>query len=96
MENDRRFITPKEAISLLNEGKFIHTFRSTSSALIGADHKRDSLIKKIKANPDKLELGGAHCRNMKHGLILDDGSYLFIETNEEKLNAFDPINQQNK
>lgn len=88
---DRRFITPKEAIGLLNEGDNIHTFRNTTGMLIGADHSRESIIESINSNPDKIEIGGSACRSMKHGLIVDVDGFLFIETNEEKLNKFDPV-----
>jgi len=54
----RRFITPDEAISLLKEGEEIHTYRDAPGVLFGADHDRERLIEKIKANPNKLEIGG--------------------------------------
>ena len=88
---EKRFITPEEAINLLNNDEQIHTFRNPNSMLIGADHDRESIIERLEANPDKIQIGGEQCRRMKHGLILEDGGYLFIETNEEKLNAFDPL-----
>lgn len=88
---EKRFLTPKEAISLLNDGEYIHTFRNPNGMLIGADHNRLALIEKIKANPDKLEIGGEACRKMNHGLILNVDGYLFIETNEEKINELDPV-----
>ena len=92
MKDSRKFITPEEAIGLLNDGDQIHTIRNTGGVLFGADYNREKLIERINANPDKLEIGGETCRSMKHGLILNDGGFLFIETSEEKLNAFDPVN----
>jgi len=88
---DKRLLTPDEAINLLNDGDEIHTFRNPAGALIGCDHKRENIIERIKANPDKLEIGGEMCRNMKHGLIIHDDGVLFVETNEDKLNLFDPV-----
>ncbi len=88
---DKKFITPDEAISLLNEDEQIHTFRNPNGMLLGADHNRESLIKLLRANPDKIQIGGEACRRINHGLIIDDGGYLFIETNEKKLNTFDPL-----
>jgi len=89
---DKRFITPKEAISLLNDDKQIHTFRNpTNGILLGCNNSRESIIERLEANPDKIEIGGDACRRMEHGIALDDRGYLFIETNEEKLNAFDPL-----
>ena len=91
----KRIITSKEAISLLNNDKRIHTFRKCiydgAGLLMGCDWNKKDIIKAIKKHSDKLELGGKTCRSMKHGLILeDDSGYLFIETNENKLNEFDP------
>jgi len=89
---DKRFITLEEAISLLNEGNEIHTFRNGGGMLIGADHERESLLKRMEKYQTTLQIGGEMCRKLKHGVILEDESgYLFIEANEEKLNVFDPI-----
>jgi len=87
----RKFITPEEAISLLNDGEEIHTFRNPNGMLIGCDISRENIVERLKSNPDKIELGGDMCKSMKHGIVLEDDGFLFIETNEEKLNAFDPI-----
>lgn len=46
---ERRFITPDEAINLLDEGKQIHTFRNPGGMLIGADCSRESIIEKLKS-----------------------------------------------
>lgn len=92
IEKDKRFITEQEAISLLNDGEDIHTFRNGGNMLIGADHSRKGLLKTIKKYQTTLQIGGEMCRKMKHGLILEDEvGYLFIETNEDKLNEFDPL-----
>lgn len=89
---DKRFITFEEATNLLNDGENIHTFRNGSGMLLGADHSREGLLKTMKQHEATLQIGGDMCRKMKHGLILEDSAgYLFIETNEEKLNAFDPL-----
>lgn len=95
-KDDRRFITPQEAISLLNDGDTVHTFRNLGGMLIGADWSRENIIETLKSNPDKIEIGGEGCRGMNHGLILNDNGFLFIETNEEKLNEFDPISKTQK
>ncbi len=93
---EQRTISAEEAIALLPDGKQIHTYRNPAGMLIGADHSRKSLIADIKKYEYTLELCGDLCRSMKHGLALaDDVGYLFIETDEEKLNAFDPIETPN-
>lgn len=92
--SSNRHITPAEAISLLTDGDDIHTFRNPGpSALIGADIRRERIIEVINANPDTLQIGGETSRNMKHALVLEDEiGLLFIATDEEKLNIFDPLN----
>lgn len=80
-----RKVTVEEALSLIDEDEYVHTFRNPNGMLIGADIKRSRIVELINQYSDTLELGGEMCKNMKHGLILNDGGYLFIETNEEKL-----------
>lgn len=91
MSDEARFITPNEAISLLKEGEFIHTFRNPAGILLGCDHNRESLIEKLNANPDKIQIGGETARRMGHAIILEDSGYLFIENDKDKLNEFDPV-----
>ena len=91
MSNKRKFITPEEAISLLKKSSQIHTFRNTGNILIGCDWRKKEVIKTLKANPDKIEIGGEQCRSMGHGLVVDSGGYLFIETDDKALNKFDPL-----
>lgn len=88
---ERKFITPEEAINLLNDTEEIHTFRNPNGMLIGCDISKNSIIEILKSNPGKIEIGGETCRIMNHALIVEDGGFLFIETNEEKLNLFDPL-----
>jgi len=89
---DKKFITPADAISLLKDGEDIHTFRNPNGILIGCDIDRKKIIELLNNNPDKIELGGEMCKKLNHGVILyDNKGYLFIETDFEKLNAFDPI-----
>ena len=95
MTKEKRFITPNEAKELLNPGDYIHTFRNPAGMLIGADIKRDKILEILNTYPDSIEIGGSACRGMKHGLIVDDGDYLFIETDMEKLDLFDPPSNPN-
>ena len=92
-QDEKRFITVEEAIGLLNDGDIIHTFRNPgANTLVGFDSSRKFVLDAIVTYSDTLQIGGVQCRKMKHGLVVkDDISWLFIETNEEKLNAFDPI-----
>lgn len=87
-----RFITPDEAISLLNEGNYIHTFRQLANGIIvGCDWKRKRIISHFRSSPGKIQIAGPASRGMKHGIVTEDNGFLFIETNEEKLNAFDSV-----
>ena len=85
-------ITKDEAINLLPNSKDIHTFRQGGFALIGCDIQKKSILKTLNEHEDTIELTGATARNMNHGLVVkDETGMLFIETDEEKLNKFDPV-----
>lgn len=92
---DRKFITPTEAIVLLNDTDEIHTFRSPAgNVLLGWDADRQTIIDKINSYADKLEIGGSMCRGMKHGLVIEDqDGFLFVETNMEILDELYPQTQ---
>ena len=85
-----RFITHEQAVSLLSDSENIHTFRQSGFGLIGADWSRKGVIDTMKAHEQTLQIGGDQCRKMRHGLVLNDGDYLFIEVDTDKLNEFDP------
>ena len=94
----KRFITSKQAIKLLPDKDQIHTFYNMPFALLGADWNREDLIAALNA-ADKIEISGEHARNMNHGLAMynDDAilqsDILFVETDKEKLDKFDPIKE---
>ena len=91
----KKFINSDQAIALLPEGEYIHTFRNLPIALIGDDWDRAEIIELIKES-DRIELAGGMARSMHHGLavynhdIKMQSDVLFIETDMEKLLAFDP------
>lgn len=95
---NKRYLTSEQAISLLPEGDYIHTFYG-GFALIGADWERQEVIDKLKS-VDKIEIAGDVARNIGHGLAVynDDAQYysdiLFVETDKKKLDAFDPIEEE--
>ena len=84
-----KIIAPIQAVSIIPEKEYIHTFCNTG-VLVGADWKRDEIIDKIKSS-DILKLAGKNARSMGHGLAIYDynakylSDILFIETDEEKL-----------
>lgn len=67
-----------KAIGMLPPGEYVHTFRNPAGMFIGADIARDRLLKMMKEH--KVKLSGPSATAMKHGLVLHDGSFLFIET----------------
>lgn len=89
---DERKLTYDEAILLLNDGDEIHCIRNGSNLIVGCNHSRESLLKNMKDHEETLELGGETCSSLNHGLVLcDESGYLFIKTNKERIDAFDPI-----
>lgn len=89
MKKDREkiLITPDEAITLLPDGDQIHTFRSGTGILIGADWSRKSIIEALRNNPDMIEIGGDGCKSMGHGLVCwtSNTDPLFIEADKDKV-----------
>lgn len=91
----RKFITVDEAINLLPEGDYIHTFFNMPFGLLGADWSREDVIDKFKTS-DKIELTGEQARSLGHGLAIynndtkKQSEILFVETDMKKLLSFDP------
>jgi len=82
MGNDERVILDVvDAMAMLPEGDRIHTFRGPG-ILIGADWDREDIVNAIKKYG--AELSGAMATALGHGLALNDGSWLFIETSSER------------
>lgn len=92
---ERRFITTEEAIALIPQDDEIHTFYQMGNSLVGADWDRADILQKL-SECDKLEIAGGMARSMGHGLAVYrsdtkwQSDVLFIQTDEDKLNAFDP------
>ena len=91
----RKFITVEEAVDLLPDGDYIHTFFNMPFGLLGADWSREDVIDKFKTS-DKIELTGEQARSLGHGLAVynndtkKQSEILFVETNMKKLLSFDP------
>lgn len=81
-------ISAIEAISFLNDGDDVHTFRNAGFGLIGCDHSKGSIVKSLKS-AEIIQLTGKIARGMKHGMVIDEGGLLFIETDEDKLSEFE-------
>jgi hypothetical protein len=80
MSKARQTIPLDDALLLLPEGEYIHSFRNSPFALLGADWDRADLIAAMTAAPE-IELTGPSAQSMDHGLaIKDEYGWLFIET----------------
>lgn len=92
----RTYITYEQAVTLLPEDEYVHTFYNTSFGLLGADWSKEEILDKLQKS-EIIELTGETARSMKHGICAynKDTKYqkdiLFIETDENKLLAFDEM-----
>lgn len=79
-------ITPEQAISILPDGEFIHTFYNPGFGLIGADWSKADIIEKLR-NSYIIELAGPTARCIGHGMCAygKNAEILFVETDEARL-----------
>ena len=75
-------LKPDEAIAMLSDAEYIHTFRqSMDGALIGADWARQDIMDALKKYT--AELTGEHAQALKHGIAFcDNHGWVFVETKE--------------
>ena len=90
---DKRYISYKQAIHLLPDSETIHTFLNPNGGLlVGADWSREEILDKLQ-NSDVIEIAGERSKAMGHGMAAYDhesrGYVLFIETDAERLAAFE-------
>ena len=88
MSAERRVVPIDEAIKRIGRKKHIHTFMSSSYALLGADHERDGLIEKMREKG--VEEAGAQACSMGHTLVIVDyvdWAPLFIEAKPRTLRS---------
>lgn len=91
----RKELTKEEAIGLLPDGELVHVFINGGFGLVGADWNREDIIEKINT-ADRTELAGPMARGTGHGLVIFppnakcQSDLLFVETDMEKLEKFDP------
>lgn len=83
MNDERVFLTSEQAEAMLPNGDYIHTFRSGTGILLGADWKREKILEAIKTY--KPELSGKLATSMDHGIVLFDPDALFIATKAVRL-----------
>ena len=98
----KNILTYDEAISVLPNSDSIHTFYNEPFGLIGADWSREDILNKFKESNVVIELTGEQARNMKHGICVRPNrdyyqhEVLFVETDEEKLSAFEQAHPTEK
>ena len=91
---ERVFLTAEQAIGLLPEGDYVHTFRNSAGMMLGADHSRAGIEQEIR-DAEKRELAGGLAAGMGHGLVLfpKGAQYqrdlLFVATSKEALAALE-------
>ena len=96
---NKRFLTAAEAIALLPASEFVHTFYNEPFALVGADWTKSEIMDEIR-KADKIELTGEGARKLNHGIALYNKNIkfqdeiLFVETDPERLERFDPQDEQ--
>lgn len=86
-KDERVELTPEQAIAMLPDGEYVHTFYDLGGTLFGADHGRRSIERSIR-DAEKRELAGEAATRMRHGLVLHPkgakwhSELLFVETRE--------------
>ena len=96
-QDERYYLSYNEAVSVLPNEEYIHTFINEAFGLIGADWERHEVLNKLK-NSDTIELCGKQARRMGHGICCYKKSakyqsdVLFIATDEVKLLALEKEN----
>lgn len=90
----KTYITIEQAISVLPDGDFVHTFYNTGFGLVGADWSRNDILDKLR-RCDIIELTGPAARGMGHGICAYNknakyqSDILFIETDESRVSALE-------
>ena len=91
---NKRFITYEEAVSLLPDGEYVHTFYNNAFGLVGADWSKDEILDKLRKS-EIIELTGNQARSMNHGMCAYNkytkwhSDILFIETDADRLQKMD-------
>ena len=92
----RRILSFAEAVKLLPEGETVHTFYNLPNMLVGADWSLADVLHALAAEGVRIELTGEQARKTGHGMCVHpnketyyQSDILFIETDEERLRAFE-------
>jgi hypothetical protein len=91
MSDEKITLTPEEAESILVEGENVHNYANPAPGMfVGCDYERADAIKAIRAAL-QLEIGGDHCKRMKHALVVwtSETRVLFFQTDPAKIEAIE-------
>ncbi len=79
MSEERVFVSFEQAVAMLPDKEYIHTFRNGGIALLGAAWSKAEIIEQLRDH--KNELAGGCASSMGHGLYsADEYGGVFIET----------------
>lgn len=91
----RVFISPSEALSLI--ANTYHVFMSNGLMIVGMDWDKESITELLESHDIEICDPNGMSRKMKHGIVALDKenefNNKFIETNEEKLSAFEKLHR---
>lgn len=96
-QGKRCYLSYDEAVRVLPNEEYIHTFINDAIGLIGADLEKHEILHKLK-NSDVIELCGEQARSLGHGICCykESAKYksdiLFITTDEDKLLSLEKEN----
>jgi hypothetical protein len=82
--SDAELLSVDQALAMLPDGEYVHTFRNPGGMLLGAEWGRAEIEEAIRAS-DRRELAGELATRMKHGLVIripGESSLLFVATHD--------------
>lgn len=82
-KEQRVYLTPEQAIAMLPDGEYVHTFRGGGGMMVGCDMQRERIEAAIRETKER-ELSGPMATAMGHGLVILNDGRLFIATKRER------------
>jgi len=82
-DDERKVLTKEEALAMLPDGDFIHTFMQSGLMLLGADSTRERILKEMEIH--EFEISGEQATKMGHGIAFcGEHGWVFVETKAVK------------
>ncbi len=82
-DEERVMLTKEQAIAMLPDGEYIHTFRQVGMMILGTDWTREEMLTLI--DHSEFELSGPQATAMGHGMAAQtDRGWLFVQTKVEE------------